>query len=110
MGGPSYTTAAQSVKLRASAGAVRGAAVVARTNRARWRPLLSPLADLLARLLALLGRHVAPALEISVHALALLGRERLVALEALLDLLLPLGGQPLEAIVVALQLPATVLG
>ena len=90
---------------------MRGAADVAvRAELARLLlPLLSSLPDLLARLLALLGGHVAPALEVSVHPLALLGRERLVTLEALLDLLPPLGRQPLVAIVGALELAPALL-
>src|SRR5581483_393915 len=71
--------------------------------------LLASLAQQLARALALLRGHVAPALEVPVEALALLRGQRLVALEALLHLALPFGRQPLVALVGALQLPLALL-
>jgi len=68
------------------------------------------LADLLAQMLALLGRHLAPALRVFLEALALLGIHGLIALEAPLELLLSLRGQLLEALVRRLELTLAVLG
>src|ERR1700730_7563719 len=107
MRGPSYTTAARSVKLRASA---RASLEALRLRADLARPLLPPLPDLLTRLLALLRRHVAPALRVAIHPLPLLGSELLVALEALLDLLLPLRRELLIPLVGALELPLAVVG
>jgi hypothetical protein len=110
MRGPSYTTPARSVKPRPpSARPAPGAAVVTRgPDLARGRR--PALAHLLAGLLALLGRHGAPPLEVPVQSLALLRRERLVALVALLDLLLPVRRELLVALVGALELPLAVAG
>src|SRR5258705_989476 len=109
MRGPSYTTRARSVKptsARAAAGAA--AVVVLRPDLARRR--LPALPHLLAGLLALLGRHGAPPLEVAVQPLALLGGERLVTLEALLDLLAPLRRELLVALVGALELALAIVG
>src|SRR5258705_368574 len=79
MRGPSYTTRARSVKptsARAAAGAA--AVVVLRPDLARRR--LPALPHLLAGLLALLGRHGAPPLEVAVEPRALLRRQPLEAL------------------------------
>ena len=90
MRAPSYTTPARSVKPRPpSARAAAGAAAVVARRPDLARRRLAALPHLLAGLLALLGRHGAPPLEVPVQSLALLRRERLVALVALLELLPP---------------------
>src|SRR4029077_10287986 len=68
------------------------------------------LTDLLAQMLALLGRHLAPPLRVLLEALALLGIHGLIALEAPLELLLSLRGQLLEALVRRLELALAILG
>src|SRR5712692_9026534 len=76
-----------------------------RLSRAETRPVVGPaLAGLLAQMLALLGRHLAPPLHVLLEALALLGIHGLIALEAPLDLLLLLRRQLLEALVRRLEL------
>jgi hypothetical protein len=67
------------------------------------------LAVLLAGLLALLGRHLSPALRILLHALALFGRHLAPTLRIPLDALALLGRQPLEALVRRLELALPVL-
>ena len=62
------------------------------------------LAVLLAGLLALVGRHLTPALRVPLNSLALLGRHGLVLAGALEDLLLLLRRQPLEALVRGVEL------
>jgi hypothetical protein len=67
------------------------------------------LAVLLAGLLALVGRHLAPTLRVPLNLLTLVGRHGLVLAEALEDLLLLLGRQPLEALVRGFELSLPVL-
>jgi hypothetical protein len=67
------------------------------------------LAVLLAGLLALLGRHLAPALRVPLNALALLGWHGLELAGALEDLLLLLRRQPLEALVRGVELALPLL-
>src|SRR5262245_28514545 len=62
------------------------------------------LSDLIARLLPLLRRHLAPALHVLLEALALVGAHALVPLEPLAKELLLLLREPLEAIVGRIQL------
>jgi len=71
------------------------------------RPALTVL---LPGLLALLRRHLTPALLLSLEALSLLGRHGLVLARALEDLLLLLRRQPLEALVRGLELALALLG
>jgi len=68
------------------------------------------LAVLLAGLLALIGRHLAPALRVPLNALALLGRHGLELAGALENLLLLLRRQPLEALVRGVELAFPLLG
>src|SRR5882672_7722467 len=111
MRGPSYTTPARSVKPRpTSARAPTGTAAVVTRRSDLARRRLPALPQLLAGLLALLGRHGPPPLEVPVHSLALLGRERLVTLVALLDLLPPVRRELLVALVGALELPLAIVG
>jgi hypothetical protein len=62
------------------------------------------LAVLLAGLLALIGRHLAPAFRVPLNALTLLGRHGLELTGALENLLLLLRRQPLEALVRGVEL------
>ena len=68
------------------------------------------LAVLLAGLLALVGRHLAPALRVLLDTPALLGRHGLVLSEPLENLLLLLRRQPLEALVRGVELAFPLLG
>src|SRR5262245_51972229 len=86
----------------AAAGAAGTAvAAVLRRPLALGRALLS---DLIARLLPLLRRHLAPALHVLLEAFALVRAHALVALEPLAKELLLLLREPLEAIVGRIQL------
>jgi hypothetical protein len=84
-----------------------------------WRPVITvrprlagtrlALAVLLAGMLALVGRHLAPAFRVLLEALALLGRHGLVLAIPLEDLLLLLWRQPLESVVRGLELALPVI-
>src|SRR5215470_14857013 len=87
----------------AAAGAARTAVTtVLRRRFALGRALL--LSDLIARLLPLLRRHLAPALHVLLEAGALVGAHGLIALQALAKELLLLLRQPLEALVGGVEL------
>src|SRR5262249_56821810 len=76
-------------------------ATVLRRRLALGRAMLS---DLIASLLPLLRRHLAPALHVLLESLALVGAHALVALEPLAKKLLLLLREPLEALVGRIQL------
>jgi hypothetical protein len=72
---------------------------------ARW----ALLSHLVAGLLALGRRHLAPALSVPLEALALIRAHGLVALESLPDLLLLLLRKPLKAVVRRFELTLALL-
>src|SRR3990172_4546652 len=107
MRGPSYMSGGGTVKRVAALaaaprdrpGATGGSAGPTTGPALAARPVLvalllrEALAESLARLLPLLGRHLPPAVGVVLEALALRRRHGLVMLEALHDLLLPLRPQ-----------------
>src|SRR5262250_1120562 len=93
----------------AAAGAARTAVTTVLRRRFTFgRALL--LSDLIARLLPLLRRHLAPALHVLLEAGALVGAHGLVALQALAKELLLLLRQPLEALMGSVQLALPLRG